>query len=120
MMPARVRGWLLLAVVFIAGGAVGYAIGRRPSSRPVTNPMEPHAFVERLNGELGLDSAQRASITRILTRRQSAIDSAWRVLQPAVRATIDSAQMEIVNVLRPDQRPRYLKLLRRAHGGMGR
>ena len=120
MMPARVRGWLLLAVVFIAGGAVGYAIGRRPSSRPVTNPMEPHAFVERLNGELGLDSAQRASITRILTRRQSAIDSAWRVLQPAVRATIDSAQMEIVNVLRPDQRPRYLKLLQRAHGGMGR
>jgi hypothetical protein len=36
-----------------------------------------------------------------------------------VRATIDSAQREIVNVLHPDQRPKYLELSRASHGAMG-
>ena len=120
MISAPTKGWLLLAAFFIAGAAVGIAIGRTRATPTSSNPMEPHAFVQRLSGELALDSAQRASITRILARRQGAIDSAWRALQPAVRATMDSAQMEIVAVLRPDQRARYAQLVRAAHGGMDR
>ncbi|HKV52787.1 MAG TPA: hypothetical protein VJO52_16450 [Gemmatimonadaceae bacterium] len=120
MISAPTKGWLLLAAFFIAGGAVGLAIGRTRAMPTPSNPMEPHAFVQRLSGELALDSAQRASITGILTRRQSAIDSAWRALQPTVRATMDSAQMEIVAVLRPDQRARYAQLVHAAHGGVGR
>jgi len=120
MTPAWTKGLLLLAIVFIAGGALGYDIGQR--SRAMTaraeNPMEPHLFVERLGRELHLDSSQRVSIIDILTRRQGTIDSAWRALRPSVRATIDSAQLEIMSVLRPDQRGRYLELVRAAHGGM--
>ncbi|MGH7626721.1 MAG: hypothetical protein ACREOJ_15570 [Gemmatimonadaceae bacterium] len=120
MSSARARGILLLIVVFVVGGAAGYGLARTTGrSAPPGNPMEPHAFVQRLNRELKLDSAQRDSIVSILTRHQTAIDSAWRALRPEVRATIDSAQMEIVNVLHPDQRGRYLELVRAAHGGMG-
>lgn len=120
MISARTKGWLLLVAFFAAGSVVGIAIGRTWATRRAVNPMEPHAFVQRLGGELDLDSAQGASIMGILTRRQGAIDSAWRALQPTVRATMDSAQMEIVAVLRPDQRTRYLQLVRAAHGAIGK
>jgi hypothetical protein len=119
MISARVRGLMLLVLVFAVGGAAGFRLGRAPwQTGSSTNPMEPHAFVQRLDKELGLDAAQRDSIVAILTRRQQAIDSAWRALRPSVYATIDSTRQEIVNVLRPNQRPRYMELFRAAHGGM--
>lgn len=120
MISARVRGLLLLMLVFVAGGVIGFALGH--GSRAATaqsNPMEPHAFARRMATELDLSPTQRDSVVAILTRRQAGIDSAWRVLSPGVRATIDSAQREIIGVLRPDQRPKYLELTRAAHGGMG-
>jgi hypothetical protein len=116
---ARARGVVLLVVVFIGGAGAGFWFARiRTIASAPPNPMEPHAFVQRLDSTLALDGAQRDSIVAILTRRQNIIDSAWRVLRPNVRATIDSAQREIVSVLRPDQRPRYMELLRAAHGTM--
>lgn len=120
MTSASIKGWLLLVAVFVAGGGAGYAIGRDAPASRATNPMEPHAFVQRLSGDLALDSAQRTSIIGILTRRQAAIDSAWRALQPSVRATMDSAQTDIIAVLRPGQRARYVQLFRAAHGGAAR
>jgi hypothetical protein len=120
VISARVRGLALLVLAFAVGGVAGFSLGRSPRMAATpTNPMEPHLFVQRLGAELGLDTAQRDSIVAILTRRQSTVDSAWRQLRPSVRATIDSAQREIVNVLRPDQRPKYLELSRASHGAMG-
>lgn len=120
MISARGRGLILLLVVFLVGGGIGFALGHRPNVAAVaSNPMEPHAFAARMATELDLSPAQRDSIVAILTRRQAGIDSAWRVLSPGVRATMDSAQREIIEVLRPDQRPKYLELTRAAHGGMG-
>jgi hypothetical protein len=106
--------------LFAAGLVAGYAIGSPHGLRPsrVDNPMEPHVFVERLTSDLHLDAPQRDSITGILTRRQRVIDSAWRALEPGVRATIDSAQREIIAVLRPAQRAKYMDLFRAAHGNM--
>jgi len=117
MTPTWLKGTMLLLCVFLVGGVAGFMVGRMPRTRVMTtNPMEPHMFVDRLESDLQLDTAQRAAILAIMTRRQSTIDSAWRTLQPSVRATIDSAQMDIVRVLRPDQRTRYLQLVQAAHG----
>jgi hypothetical protein len=121
MTPAWTRAVLLLGVTFALGGATGFAIGRSstaPRMPAAANPMEPHAFVQRLGRDLDLDAKQRDGILAILTRRQTTIDSAWRSLQPSVRATIDSARAEIVELLRPGQRDRYFALERAAHGGM--
>ncbi len=120
MMPAWTRAVLLLGVTFALGGVAGFEIGRMspaPRMPSAANPMEPHAFVQRLGRDLNLDAAQRDAILEILTRRQATIDSAWRTLRPSVRATIDSAQSEIVSVLHPNQRDRYFALERAAHGG---
>lgn len=116
-MPSWIRGTLLLLLVAAAGGVIGYGIGARPRARAASDPMEPHQFVARLGRDLDLDSTQRAAIVAILERRQIAIDSAWNTLRPVVRAGIDSAQTEIVAVLRPEQRGRYAELFRAAHGG---
>lgn len=117
MTPAWIKGTLLLLCVFLVGGAMGFAAGRMSRTRTMTtNPMEPHAFVERLEGDLHLDTAQQAAILTIMTQRQGTIDSAWRTLQPRLRATIDSTQMDIMRVLRPDQRARYMQLVQAAHG----
>lgn len=121
MTSTWLRATLLLALTFVLGGVVGFELGRGMRTSPTmatTNPMEPHAFVDRLGRDLNLDANQRTAIVAILTRRQSSIDSAWRALRPSVRATIDSAQAEIVGVLHPDQRGRYMALARAAHGAM--
>ena len=47
-----------------------------------------------------------------------AIDAAWRAVRPGVQAAIDSSQMEIVNVLTPEQQVKYMELVRVAHPGM--
>lgn len=117
MTPTWLKGTALLLCVFLVGGVAGFVVGRMPRTPTVmTNPMEPHTFVDRLGSELRLDPAQRSAILAIMTRRQGTIDSAWRTLQPSVTATIDSVQMDIVRVLRPDQRARYSQLVQAAHG----
>ena len=73
--------------------------------------------MHRLKDELGLDSAQEKAIAAILARRQGAVDSTWHVLQPHVRATLDSTLREIVGVLRPDQAAKYRKMVETMHPG---
>lgn len=119
MTPAWMRGSLLLAAVLGAGLLIGFQFGRtRPRGvAPAQNAMDSATMMRAFDRDLSLDSAQHAGIAAVLGRRQAGIDSAWRALQPNVRAAMDSTQMEIVAILRPDQRSKFLALLRRAHGG---
>lgn len=118
MTPAWMRGSLLLAAVLGAGLLIGYQFGRTRPQRvtPAHNAMDSAAMMRALDRDLSLDSAQHAGIAAVLGRRQAGIDSAWRALQPNVRAAMDSTQVEILGYLRPDQRQRFLALLHRAHG----
>jgi hypothetical protein len=115
------RGSLLLAAVLGAGLVIGFQFGRtRPRAMsPAQNAMDSATMMRAFDRDLSLDSAQHASIAAVLGRRQAGIDSAWRALQPNVRAAMDSTQMEIVAILRPDQRRKFLALLHREHGGAG-
>ena len=115
MMRTGVRGSLLLLLVLAAGVALGDWYGRRGLVPPSPSPMEPTRMMHVFDRELGLDSAQHAAVAAVLARRQAAIDSAWRTLRPGVRAAVDSAQMEIFRVLRPDQQAKFMELLRTAH-----
>lgn len=117
-MPAWMRGALALVVALVVGGFAGAAIQRSMDRVARDNPMDSAAFMRSLDRDLALDSAQHAAIVRVFARHQATIDSAWRTVRPAVRAAMDSSQMEIYNVLRPDQRPRFLQLVQAAHPGM--
>jgi hypothetical protein len=112
-----VRATLLLALVFLAGVGVGVLVAR--PRRPTTaTGMDPDSAVAALDRRLTLDSTQRTVIRAALKRHQAAVDAAWRQLRPGVAAAIDSTQMEIYSVLRPEQRTAFMELMRRTHPGM--
>jgi hypothetical protein len=109
------KALVVLLAVLAAGIVIGRTYERRIITRSAASPMNPDTVMRVLEQQLALDSGQRASIRAILSRRQSAIDEAWRSVQPSVRAAVDSSQMEIVDVLRPEQRTKFLLLLHRSH-----
>ncbi len=115
MMPSGVKALLVLLAVLVAGIVIGRTYERRTIAQASASPMSPDNVMRVLEQQLVLDSAQRVQIRAILSRRQSAIDEAWRSVRPSVRAAVDSSQMEIVDVLRPDQRTKFLLLLHRSH-----
>jgi ATP-dependent 26S proteasome regulatory subunit len=115
MIPSSVKAFIVLLAVLAAGIVLGRTYERRTVERASASPMNPDNVMRVLEAQLALDSVQRVTIKAILTRRQSAIDAAWRTIQPGVRAAVDSSQMEIVDVLRPEQRTKFLTLLRTSH-----
>jgi hypothetical protein len=114
-MSSGAKALVVLIAVLAAGIVIGRTYERRIITRSAASPMNPDTVMRVLEQQLALDSGQRASIRAILSRRQSAIDEAWRSVQPSVRAAVDSSQMEIVDVLRPEQRTKFLLLLHRSH-----
>ena len=120
MIPSWVRGSLVLLATLGTGVVIGFVAGRaRPAAIP-PNAMEPAALLRTFDRELSLDSLQHDRIARVLARHQRVIDSAWVAVRPVVRSAIDSAQMEIVDILTAEQRVKYEQLLRVAHPGMKR
>lgn len=107
-----------MALIFVLGVTAGIAGDRAWFARPRTNPMDSAQLLSEMDRRLALDSAQHVAIARVLDRNQVAIDSAWRAARPAVQGAIDRAQMEIVGILRPEQRDRYLRWMRAAHSGV--
>ncbi len=118
MMRPWIRGTLVLVLALGSGIALGMAVERGRTAQGDSHAMDPVVLMRTLDRELGLDSTQRTAISGVLLRRQAAIDSAWRAVRPTVRAAIDSSQMEIVGVLRPDQVSKFLTLVQSAHSGI--
>jgi hypothetical protein len=115
MIPSWGRGVLWLVVTVAAGFVAGVVFERQRGPAVSASPMDPGNVMHVLDKNLALDSTQHAAIVAVLARRQTAIDSAWKTLQPGIRAAVDSSQMEIVRVLHPDQVARFLQLIRSSH-----
>lgn len=115
IVPAWVKGTLLLAMTLVAGVAIGVAYERHRTAAHEGVAMEAHDAMHRFTRALDLDAAQQAAIAQILARHQGELDSAWHAVRPHVRATLDSAHQEIVGVLRPDQVVRYRQMMEAAH-----
>lgn len=111
--PAWVKGTVLLALTLGAGVAIGIGYERRRV--PSHDASESHHMLDGLKQRLKLDSAQVTAIAAILARRQGVVDSTWHVLQPHVRATMDSTLREIMHELRPDQAAKYREMVRKRH-----
>jgi hypothetical protein len=118
MIGPRGRQALALVAATILGAVAGVAGERLRLARSEVNPMDAATMLSQMDRRLGLDSTQHATMARILARHQAAIDAAWRTVRPAVQGAVDSTQMEIISVLRPDQRDRYVQWVRVAHRGV--
>lgn len=123
----RLLGFGVLAVTFIAGALAGAAIDRTLSTdRPASEAREER----RDDGEEGrsyiidrvdMSESQRATIDSILDLRVHRMRAVWREVEPRLDAITDSARVEIMDVLTPEQQAEYERMLnrRRGRGGDG-
>lgn len=113
--PAWLKGMLLLAATFAGGVAAGIGYERRQAVGQHAGAMEDHGAMQRLVRDLDLDSLQQQAITEILTRHQKDVDATWHLMQPHVRATLDSTHQDIERVLRPEQLATFRTMMQRMH-----
>lgn len=117
MVPAWLRGAVVLALTLGAGIAIGVAFERRHLPAHVDATAHADQMVDYFARELHLDSAQKAAVAAIFARRQHTIDSTWRAVQPHVHATVDSTLREMARILRPDQLATFERLIGTRHPG---
>lgn len=114
----RLLGVGLLAATFVAGALAGAAVDR------VLNAGEPDA-VERDRGRddddrrrsyvvdrIEMSDEQRSDIDEILEGRSARMRAVWREVSPRLEAITDSARVEIMEVLTPEQRAEYERKLK--------
>lgn len=120
-MKTSTRGMITILAAILFGFAAGICGARLMNSKPHISHSrkEPQALVAEMTRRLKLDSAQAADISDILIRYQGAIDSAWLLVQPSIRSALDSAQIQILDLMTEDQRNDYMAWLRVAHKGVG-
>ena len=107
----RLLGVGLLAVTFIAGALSGAALDRvlnaeetaRPDRGGDRNDRRRAYIIDRVE----MSDDQRSSIDAILEERSERMRAVWREVEPRMDAITDSARMEIMEVLTPEQRARY-------------
>jgi heavy-metal resistance protein len=112
MMFNRSKAWaaVLLAAVFVAGGAAGWGVARWGDPRG-RHGGGPEGMVRYLDDELHLSNVQKDSVRAILVRHRPEMEALWREVHPrfdSIRAVI---RTEISAQLTPGQRQGYLRLI---------
>ena len=118
---ARLVGFGLLAVTFLAGALAGAAIDRtlvdtddrrhtEERDRQDRDERERSYIIDRVE----MSEEQRAAIDSILERRVDRMRAVWREVEPHLDAITDSARTEIMDVLTAEQRTEYEAMLDRA------
>jgi hypothetical protein len=115
IVPAWLKGALILVITLMAGVMLGASYERRRGSTHSVSSMDTHHVIDHLERELALDSAQHRAIAAIFARHQRTIDSSWHAVQPHVHAALDSTLREVAAVLRPDQIAKYREMLHERH-----
>jgi hypothetical protein len=105
---------LLLALVFLAGLAVGVVgtrvVVRRVLQQAIAHPERVQTFVERdLTRKLRLDNGQQASLHGILTNTRAQLQALRQQYQPQATAAFLGADEKITALLTPEQQARYAK-----------
>lgn len=115
MVRARVLGAAVVVLAFVAGLATGMTIQRRP--RPGVSVMVTATATNAMPRELeqlGLTDAQRGELRGVLTRGRDRVLSVVRSFDPAMKAAMDTTEIEIGAVLTDAQRA-ALAAYRREH-----
>jgi Spy/CpxP family protein refolding chaperone len=74
-------------------------------------PVTHETAMAELRSVLALDDAQVAAIETIFAERQKTVQRVWEQLRPEVQHAMADVHHEIDEVLRPDQRDRFLTWL---------
>ena len=116
------RSWvalvLLLMLTLFAGFGLGLMYSRHHVQVRVLPALNLAHLTHRMQHQLELDSAQSAQVAAILARRQVVIDSVWGTLRPQVRGALDTTLIELIAVLRDDQKRKLRGMIAEMHPGV--
>jgi len=116
------RQWIALVLLLLVTLAAGFGLGllhaRMHTEVRVLPAIDLRHLMHRLEHQLDLDSAQSAQIAVILARRQVVIDSLWGTLRPTVRGALDTTLIEMIAVLRDDQKAKMRGMIAELHPGV--
>jgi Spy/CpxP family protein refolding chaperone len=110
----RLLGVALLAATFVAGALSGAAIERVLGAdepevvRPGNDEGARRSYVI---DQIEMTDEQRSAIDGILERRSERMRMVWQEVEPRMDAVTDSARMDIMGVLSPEQRTEYERKL---------
>ncbi len=109
----RMVGLGLLLAVFVAGILAGAAIDRFIASPDHGRRAERRDDDRRryVIDQVDLTAEQRQEIDAILDRRATRMRALWQEASPRLDAITDSARVEIMDVLTPEQRAEYTRRL---------
>jgi hypothetical protein len=111
----KIKPWLLLALVFLAGFAGGIVatrgVVRHAVREAIRNPANIRRTIEaRLTVKLRLDAAQRARVDAILQDTQGQLQGLRSEFQPRFGVILQHTKTEIAATLTPEQREKFEKL----------
>jgi hypothetical protein len=108
----RSRTWAvaLLAAVFLAGGAAGWALAKRRASDPPRGGS-PDAIASYLGRRLDLTAAQQESVRAVFARHHEEMQAIWGTVRPRLDSLRTVVRSEVNAQLTPDQQARYARLL---------
>jgi Spy/CpxP family protein refolding chaperone len=107
---SKLSAVLLLAVVFLAGGAAGWLV-RESTGHDRGRGRGPDAMVAYLSRELKLTPAQSDSVRAIFARHRPEIESLWAGVRPRFDSIKTRVRAEIDAQLTPDQRAKHQRLV---------
>jgi hypothetical protein len=110
----KIRPWLVLGLVFVAGFAGGIvttrAMLRHTIHQALRNPdYLPMRVERRLAFALRLDARQRVKLHEILQRTQADLRALRGEFQPRFLGLVNRAQSELAAELSPEQQKRLEK-----------
>jgi len=114
-LPRRAGRWLSILLGFvificgmILGGSGALILEKKLILHSLHHPEEfPGKMAEHMKKKLGLTDAQQDRILEILTRRQQRLQTLQKEVQPRFEAEFEAVQVEINDVLAPEQARRY-------------
>jgi hypothetical protein len=112
----NLKVWLLLALVFIAGGVGGVVttrvVTRRVMARMIQDPALFRLRIERdLDRQLRLNPQQRQQMRDILRSSHERIRDVRQHVQPQIAGIMQDTRKNIADILTPDQQKRFDRLL---------
>lgn len=112
-MLGRSRVWAvaLLAAVFVAGGAGGWALARHRPGGGGASRGGPDAIAAYLARRLDLTPAQQDSVRAVFTRHHAEMQTIWGAVRPRLDSLRAAVRSEVNAQLTPDQQARYARLL---------
>ncbi len=110
----RAVGLGVLAVTFVVGLLAGAAIMRAFDAGDDRRDQDDDRRRGYVFEQLDLTDEQRARIDSVLEVRHAQVDAFWDSAGPRLREIVDSTRAGIKDVLTPEQRDEYERLLQEA------